>query len=168
MAERFLCALAGYDRETEAHLAGLQNELYAHGFSGTQTRNLPQHITLGSFPTDQEAALSERLRRIARETRPFEVTFNHLGLFSGGRVLFVAPDPNRPLLALRERFDSSDNWTPHTTMLIDEPEPVLRALPVLTERFAPFRGRVERLYLYEFWPTRFILSLPLNEKEVHP
>ncbi len=168
MADRFLCVLAGYDRDTEAYLAGLQNELYARGFSGTQTRNLPQHITLGTFPTDREAALSERLRRVACEARPFDVTFNHLGLFSGGRVLFVAPDPNHPLLALRERFGPSDNWTPHTTMLIDEPEPVLRALPVLTGRFAPFRGRVERLYLYEFWPTRFILSLPLTEKEAHP
>ena len=162
MGDRFLCVLAGYDDRTGAHLAALQNDLYARGFCGTQTRNLPQHITLGSFPTDREAALVEQVRAVARETRPFSLTFNHLGLFSGGRVLFVAPDPNRPLLALKERFGDSTGWTPHTTMLIDEPETVLRALPPLTGGFAPFEGRVERLFLYVFWPTRHIVDVPLG------
>ena len=162
MGNRFLCVLAGYDDLTEAYLAGLQSDLYAQGFSGTQTRDLPQHITLGSFPTDRESALIGQVCAAARETRPFSLTFNHLGLFSGGRVLFVAPDTNRPLLALKERFGSSAGWTPHTTMLIDEPQTILRALPPLTGGFAPFAGRVERLFLYEFWPTRLILELPLG------
>ncbi|MGN0793411.1 MAG: hypothetical protein ACI4MG_02930 [Aristaeellaceae bacterium] len=53
-------------------------------------------------------------------------------------------------------------WTPHTTMLIDEPEVVGRALPVLMRHFAPITARIDRLHLCAFWPTREILTVALT------
>lgn len=161
-ADRFLCVLAGFDGETEARLAALQNRLYRQGFTGTQSKNIPLHITLGTFPPPEEEAAREAMARAAGACSPFEVDFEHIGVFGGSRVLFVAPDISRPLLRLKEHFGPSGRWTPHTTMLMDRPEAVYRALPVLAEGFQAFQGQVTALHLYEFWPARHILSLPLS------
>ena len=160
--DKALYILAGYDDATEAHLSALQNSLYERGFSGTHTRGLPQHITLGSFPTDREDEVISLLKRTADEISPFEVTFNHAGIFGGSKVLFIAPDTCPALLSLKERFGSSYNWTPHTTMLIDEPDVIYRALPVVMEGFSAFSGRVTSLHLYEFFPTRYITTVYLK------
>ena len=163
MTDKALYILAGYDNATEQHLSSLQNELYKHGFSGQQTKNIPQHITLDSFPCEQEQELITRLQALATDTKEFPVTFSHIGIFSGSKVLFVAPDCSKELLELKEKFGSSEGWTPHTTMLIDEPETILQAAPILLERFSPFAGKVTALHLYEFWPTRHILSVALGK-----
>ena len=163
MADKALYILAGYDGETEKYLSGIQNELYAQGFAGTHTKGIPQHITMGSFPTKREAELIALLKRLSKEETAFEVTFNHVGIFGGGKVLFIAPDTSAQMLALKERFGGSDNWTPHTTMLIDQPEVIYRALPVVMNSFKAFRGRITALHLYEFFPTRHILSVDLDD-----
>jgi 2'-5' RNA ligase len=162
MADKILCVLAGYDEKTEARLAALQNRLYENGFAGTQTRNIPQHITLGTFSPEEEEALLPRMRQAAGECAPFPVTFNHAGVFGGARVLFIAPDISHELLRLKEHFGPACGWTAHTTMLIDEPQTIYQALPLVMEGFSAFAGEVSSLHLFEFLPTRHILSLPLG------
>ena len=162
MADKAIYILAGYDSDTEQYLSSLQNALYEAGFSGQQTKNIPQHITLDSFPVEMEQELIDRLQVLSKDTKAFSMAFSHIGIFSGSKVLFVAPDTNRELLELKELFGPPENWTPHTTMLIDEPEIILQAAPILLERFSPFSGRVTALHLYEFWPTRHILSVDLK------
>ncbi|MBE6616960.1 MAG: 2'-5' RNA ligase family protein [Ruminococcaceae bacterium] len=159
MSEKALYVLAGYDEITEMHLANIQNTLYEHGFTGTHTKNIPQHITLGSFPTEKEAELIGLLRKLSIDVPSFEITFNHIGIFGGARVLFVAPDSNDQLLKLKEMFGSSYNWTPHTTMLIDNPDTIYKALPFVMKKFSAFKGRITALHLYEFFPTRHIMSV---------
>ena len=159
MGDKFLCVMAGYDERTENHLAAIQNKLYEAGFVGTHTKNLPQHITLGTFPIEDEIRLASLVRRVAQKTKMFDITFNHIGVFGGSKVMFIAPDPNNSLLALKEQFGSSFNWTPHTTMLIDEPHTIVDALRIVAENFSAFQGTVQNIHLYEFWPTRHIISL---------
>ena len=156
-----LYILASYDDETEKYLSGIQSKLYEAGFEGWQTKNIPMHITLESFPTDQEKDLIERVKRVASETSSFEVTFNHIGIFQGGNTMFIEPNTNAALLKLRETFGSSYHWTPHTTMLIEEPEVICQALPHVISAFGPFEGKVTTLHLYEFFPARHILSVDL-------
>lgn len=162
MENKFLCVMVGYDDVTEMHLAKIQTILYENGFIGNHTKNLPQHITIGSFPVEKEEEIVRLMKQAASEREPFDITFNHIGIFGGGNVLFVAPDPNSTLFKLKELFGDSDNWTPHTTMLIDKPENIYAALPIVVENFSSFRGQVQNIHLYEFWPTRHILSLNLN------
>ena len=164
MAEKFLCVLAGYDDATEAHLAGLQQRLYDAGFVGTHTKNIPQHATVGFGDCEKEAEMVRFVKDVAAKSAPFDVTFNHIGIFGGGKVLFIAPDASHALLDLKENFGSSDNWTAHTTMLIDEPDVIRAALPILQQHFAAFRGQFTHLHLYEFWPTRHICSVRLGDK----
>lgn len=163
MSDRILCVLAGYDAATEQLLADIQNRLYEKGFVGEHTKNLPQHITLATFPASEEARVAALAEQAAGETTSFGITFNHIGIFGGSRVLFIAPDTNRNLLDLQERFAPSDNWTPHTTMLIGEPELIGLALPVVADHFRAFRGRVETLYVYEFWPSQLIGTYTLQK-----
>ncbi len=158
-----LYILAGYDDNTEKYLSGIQNKLYESGFVGTQTKNIPMHTTLGSFPCEKEEELIEFLKKLSAETKAFEVTFNHIGMFGGGNVLFIAPDANHRLLDLKEKFGSSYNWAAHTTMLIDDARVVQQALPVVLEQFKSFSGKVSKLHLYEFFPTRHIISVDLAE-----
>ena len=162
MSEKSLYVLAGYDEETEERLSSVQDLLYSRGFAGTQTKNIPQHITLGSFPVEEEAALTGLLPGIAAGTRKFDVTFNHVGIFGGGKVLFIAPDTCRELLDLKERFGSGAGWTPHTTMLIDDPDIILSALTAVMSAFSPFSGKVTSLHLYEFFPARHIMTVKLD------
>lgn len=165
MADKALYILAGYDEKTETYLSGIQSQLYAQGFIGTHTKGIPQHITLGSYPVGKEEELIRQLHQLGKTTEAFGVTFNHVGIFGGSRVLFIAPDVNHPLLSLKENFGDSLGWTPHTTMLIDEKETMLKALPIVMDAFASFSGKVTTLHLYEFWPTRHILTVELAQPD---
>lgn len=158
-----LYILAGYDEASEEILAGFQNILYDRGFVGTHTKNIPMHITLGSFPTDREEALKALLGKLSEEVDSFEVTFNHVGIFGGAHVLFAAPDMSDELLELKEKCSDSFHWTPHTTILIDEPDVIFRAAPYVINEFKPFVGRINSLHLYEFFPTRHIMSVTLRD-----
>ena len=160
-----LYIMAGYDDTTENCLAGIQQKLYDAGLTGLHTKNLDQHITLQSYPTDMEAELVEMIQKIAADTDSFEVCFSHIGIFSGGRVLFIAPDKDAKLIELKEKFGPSFDWTPHTTMLLDDPENIQNAVPIVMESFSSFTGKVTNLQLYEFWPTRHILTVKLRGEE---
>lgn len=47
-------------------------------------------------------------------------------------------------------------------MLIDEPENIQQAVPMVMREFASFNGKVTCLHLYEFWPTQPILTVSLE------
>lgn len=89
----------------------------------------------------------------------FDIRLSNIGLF-GLDVLFIAPSVNHELLDLQQYFnhDFADGleWTAHTTMLIDDHKTILEALPLVTDNFKSFTGKIESISLYEFWPTRFI------------
>ena len=163
MENKFLCIMAGYDDNTERQLSEIQNKLYEKGFCGNHTKDLPQHITLGTFPVDKERELVNLLKKVAKETRRFDITFNHIGIFGGSQVLFIAPDTNYSLLKLKENFGESFDWTPHTTMLIDNVENIFSATKILTEKFSSFQGQVQNIHLYEFFPSRHILTLTFDK-----
>ena len=167
MDNKSLYILAGYDDGTEKILSGVQNKLYESGFDGSQTKNIPMHFTLGSYDTVHEEELKRRIEKTAEEQKAFEVTFTHIGLFRlpVNDVLFIAPEVNKEMLQLKDRFsDNKDQftWSAHTTLLIDKPEKILSAMPIVLDEFKSLSGHVEKLYLYEFWPTRRIMTVQLK------
>ncbi len=162
MGEKYLCIMAGYDDETSTKLEAFRQQVINAGFLGTQTTGIPHHITLGTFPVDKECELIAQIQEIAAAADAFPVTFNHIGIFQGSKVLFIQPDSSHELLTLQSSFGTNYGWTPHTTMLIDEPENVVKAVPALLRNFSAFGGKVTQLHLYEFWPTRHILTVNLG------
>ena len=165
MAEQFLTLMADLDEDSRQRLSGWYDALKSAGFTGTQTPGLPYHISMATFPTGQEKEAVETAKRAAAEFSPVSVHYSHIGMFAGGRILFAAPERNPGLDLLHEACRSPEPqqypWTPHTTVLIDEPETVHAALPLFIRSFAPFAGKIVRLHLCAFWPTREILSVNL-------
>ena len=166
MAEQFLTLMADFDNETQARLAGWYRALREAGFTGVQTPDVPYHISLATFPTDREKKAAEIMRKAAAEFAPVPVHISHIGMFAGGKVLFAGPEKDAGLAALREACKPETPetwpWTPHVSLLIDEPETVQEAIPVLVREFTPFVGTVTRLHLCAFWPTREIAAIALT------
>ena len=166
MSEKFLCIIATFDEETSKGMKEIYHTINEVGIIGKQTPNLPHHITLAYFDTSREDEIKELLQEVCARTKSFDLSFNHIGLF-GLKVLFLAPDVNYELLELHKELDrdgvkSSQGWTAHTTILIDEPEIIQKALPLVTQNFKQLNGRVESVSLYEFFPTRFITKINLQ------
>jgi len=167
MAEQFLTLMADFDNKSQIIMEEWYEKLKEAGFTGVQTPGLPFHISMGTFALDKETEVVEEMKRLAAEIPPVPVHISHIGVFTGGKVLFGGPDMNPPtLLYLREaiRVETCEQfpWTPHATILIDEPETICQALPELTKVFRPFQGHIVRLHLCAFWPTREIASVELT------
>ena len=159
MKDKFLCVMAQYDKEAQQKLKEIQNILADNGFVGKQTPNLPFHITLGSFDVSQEVLIKEKVKMVSEKINKFDIRLSNIGLF-GLDVLFLAPSVNKELLDLQQYFNHNFadrlGWTAHTTMLIDDHETILKAVPFVANNFKSFTGKIESISLYEFWPTRFI------------
>ena len=167
MAEQFLTLMADLDNDSQAIMSGWYDTLKEAGFTGTQTPGLPYHISLATFPLEKEQEAVALMQKVAAEFAPVRVHISHVGMFAGGKVLFGAPDMSPELTELHEACAKETSqtypWTPHATILIDEPETVYAALPVLMKSFYPFVGKVTRLHLCAFWPKREIAAVELKE-----
>jgi 2'-5' RNA ligase len=167
MNNKSLYLLAQFDKKTQQILTGYDDILRQNGFVGNQTRNIPYHITLGERDTNCEDQLIDELKKICAGTACIDIHLSHIGLFGLG-VLFISPDMNFELLTLQQKFfphcgNGAYNWTAHATLLIDEPERILNALPIAAKNFTPFKARIESIALYEFFPIRFIKECSLSD-----
>lgn len=169
MAETFLTLMADYCEADQQRMSVWYDALQEASFTGTQTPNLNHHISLATFPLEQEAEAIALARAVAARFAPVDVAIRHVGVMPGGRCLFAAPDMSPGLVALQKACDNGPlngyPWLPHTTMLIDEAETIGRALPVLMKQFTPLMAKLDRLHLCAFWPTREILTVDLTGKE---
>lgn len=159
--------MAELDNDTQVRMSGWYDTFKIHGFIGTQTAGLPYHISLASFPLEKEQEVARLTKRIASVFPAVHVHVSHIGLFAGGKVLFCAPEREEKLNELHASCEAISGsrypWTPHITMLIDEPDKVCSALPLLVKSFCPFVGTIVRLRLCAFWPEREIVSVELNK-----
>lgn len=168
MAEEFLTLMADLDDESQKKMKNWYDKLKEAGFTGRQTPDIPYHITIASFSLEKEAEVKAEMMQLAGKFAPITVHISHIGIFAGGNVLFGAPDMTHSgLSALHEAIhtESIDKhpWTPHATILLDDQETILKALPVLLNSFCPFFARVTRLHLCAFFPTREIASVELKK-----
>ena len=166
MAESFLTLMADYCEEDQQRISVWYDALQTAGFTGTQTPGLNHHISLATFPLEKEAEAIALTKRIAAEYSCVSADIRHVGVFPGGKVLFAAPDMSPEPVALQQACSNGPvngyPWTPHTTMLIDTPERIGEALPVLMAAFTPIRAKITHLHLCAFWPTREILTIKLT------
>ena len=168
MAEEFLTLMADLDEESQKIMGEWYEKLQDAGFIGEQTPNLPFHISLASFSLEKELEVVSEMKELAEQFSTVPVHISHIGLFAGGRVLYAAPDMNPAgLLEVREAIKTETDerflWTPHATILIDNEETIQKALPVLIKHFHPFMGKITKLHLCAFWPTREIASISLKQ-----
>ncbi|HPF87064.1 MAG TPA: 2'-5' RNA ligase family protein [Candidatus Limiplasma sp.] len=167
MEEKHIYAIAQFDAQTQQRLSALYLQLVNAGFTGTQTKGIPYHITLGTFDVADEALVASRAQAAARNARAFSIRLAFIGLF-GLDVLFLAPAVKRQLLDLHQAIvpcgDSADEhpWVAHTTLLMDTPDVIRQAVSVAAQHFIPFRATVESIGVYEFFPEREVGVFPLE------
>ncbi len=167
MDGRHLYAVAQFDAQTDEKLGELYQKLAAEGLIGTQTKGIPYHITLGTFAIEDEVEVIRRAHEAARAISAFSLRLAYLGLF-GMNVLFVAPAVKCALLDLLQAVvpgggtEDEFPWVAHTTLLMDEPDVIRRAIPVSVRYFTPFTATVESVGVYEFFPERRIGIYPLQ------
>ena len=100
MEDKSLYLLAEFDDDTERVLSDYYSILKQHGLEGKQTKNIPYHITLGSYDTSYENRLIDELETVCYNTPEIELLLSHLGIF-GLDVLFAGPNINYELLSLQ-------------------------------------------------------------------
>ena len=162
MKGTFLCVMACFDPQADEKFDVIRASLKQAGFKGRQSKNLPNHITLGIYEPDMEESLISRINEIADSFDPISVTLGNIGLFSL-RVAFIAPVVNHRLLEIHEALSFSEEpWSPHVTMLIEDDEVIVKALRIIKESFIPFEATISSICLYQFKPTRFILKRELK------
>ena len=170
MAERFLALMADLDDNTQKIMSGWYEGLTKAGFKGVQTIGLPYHITMGILPLDMEEEAAAKMQKVASEFTEFPVHLSHVGMFAGGRVVFAGPERDSNLNALHEALDfgipQEHPWTPHATIIIDEPETVQAALPHVMKSFTPLLGKVTKLHLCAFQPKREIATAELKKEDL--
>lgn len=162
MAEKFLTVYAVLDKAAQQTLLRFRRILEAAGITGTQTNEIPFHVSLGSYPPDCAETLTARLREVCARTAPFPLRFPALGRFD--RVLFARPEESAAIRRLRGEFDSdyphAFPYKPHCTLLQDAPPNITRAEALLTPCFTPLDARVVGIELGEFFPARRLENAP--------
>lgn len=171
MAEKFLALMADLDDNTQEIMSGWYKTLTGAGFKGVQTPDLPYHITMAILPLEMEDEAVARMQKVASDFTEFPVHLSHMGMFAGGRVLFAGPERDSMLNAFHEalEFDvpQPHPWTPHSTIIIDEPETIQAALPLVVKSFKPIVGKITRLHLCAFQPKREIAAIELKKDNKH-
>ena len=67
MAESFLCLMADLDEGVQKNMTAWYEELQKEGFTGTQTPNLPYHISLATYPLEMEDEVLANVKKVASE-----------------------------------------------------------------------------------------------------
>ncbi|MDE5580397.1 MAG: hypothetical protein K2I95_03145, partial [Treponemataceae bacterium] len=70
---KFLTVFAVFDEATQKKLKGFQDSVLGLGCLGTQTMDIPFHISLGSFKVEDECALKARITSACSHQRAFEI-----------------------------------------------------------------------------------------------
>jgi 2'-5' RNA ligase len=119
------------------------------------------HVTLSATRTGlpELPAVHRVAAEVAARHRAFDLPLEHVGLFPGGGVLWLAPAPSAALAALQADADATlvasgrarafdtavpEHWTPHCTLATGlRPEELGTAVELLARRWRPVRARVE-------------------------
>jgi 2'-5' RNA ligase len=167
--DKKLYLLAELDDDAQMKIKEFEKILMENNLTGKQTKDIPYHITLCSYSLDQENYLKCLMEKIGEEKtfNKIKITFSNFGLF-GLNVLFLSPCMNKKLIELYDyikvnSFNEKDDLSAHVTLLIDEPENILKILPKMVENNKPIDGKIKDISLYEFFPKRFIKKIELNE-----
>jgi 2'-5' RNA ligase len=160
--KRFLTVMAVLDSDTQGRMEEIQKRIIQSVGEGTQTMGIPFHITLGSYATSKLEAVISVIKRVAADTKPFEIELSGLGSF-GDRVLFIKPDISHELLHLRSFFENDYangyEWVPHATLFCGEDKQVRAARELVSSIYLPESAKIVGIELGEFFPANKKFSM---------
>lgn len=141
--------------------------------------NIPPHVTLGCFFSDEQVDLHERVESFAKSVTPFEATFHSIGAFEP-YVLFVSPVKDECLTQLNALLHESllnsyepaenanylpDRWMPHCSLAVRlDAEQFAKAKVIESEIDLPFTARVTKIALAKCNPYNVMATWNINEE----
>ena len=163
--DKKLYLLAELDDASQLEIKEIEKIIIEDGFIGKQTKDIPYHITLRSFSIEMENYLKNLMENLSKTFKKINIKFSSLGLF-GLNVLFMNPDMNMELIKMYNyvkdnSFEKDFDLSAHTTLIIDEPENIIKILPKIVEKYKGLNGKIKYVSLYEFFPMKFIKRIEL-------
>ena len=160
--DKFITVMAIFDGKTQKkfeELNGLMKEKF--GADG-KTKDIPYHISLGSYAPEDTEKIVERIKQVAREIKSFPVIFEGLQHF-GNVVRFMKPRMSEELMNLHLHFDNDyangyPEWAAHATVFIHKEPTELELTDALQEKLEALKeARIVGIELGEFFPAKFIV-----------
>lgn len=167
--DKFITVMAVLDDRTQEIMESMAKELLSQYGPDKKTKNIPYHISLGSYAPEDAEMIVERIRQVAKETKPFEIKLLGLNHF-GNKVRFLEPELSEDLMNLHLHFDSDyangyPGWMPHATVYIHEEPREIEVSKELAEKMESVKtAKVVGIELGEFFPARFIAREMFEEE----
>jgi len=144
--DKQLYLLAELDDDSQLKIKEIEKIILENGLVGRQTPDIPYHITLCTFPVEMEDYLKELLEKAGKKFKKIIIKCSSLGLF-GLNVLFMNPDMNSLLIELYDyvnvkSLEKGKDLAAHVTLLIDEPENIIKILPKIVEKNKGITGNI--------------------------
>lgn len=168
-----------FDESSDKKIRNLMNQISKNtGNTTLPDNNVPPHITISAFETNDENAAIQCLRKCCKHLRTGELQWVSVSTFFP-YVIYLSPVLNEYLFDMSkiiyDNFTSLDNillnkyyqpynWQPHTTVgrKLSENE-MLLAFETLQKHFTPFKGTVTKIGLARTNPHRDIAVFELNK-----
>ena len=162
--EKFITVMALLDDRTQQLLQQVQNGLEQQYGTDTKTKDIPYHITLGSYPVEQTDEVVSQIIAVAERSENFPVKLNGLGHF-GNTVRYIDPEINEELKELHMHFDSDyangySEWVPHITVYRHSEPAEIELSEQITEKLGQLKEAViVGIELGEFFPAKKIIRV---------
>lgn len=167
MNKKFLTVFVVFDDKTQQILNKIQQEILKLGLKGSQTIDIPFHISLGTYETEDEAELVSKIKEVCDANSSFGLDLTKVNSF-GTRVLFIEPEVNDELLNLRNLFNHDINknlqWHAHATLFIDDLGGQFEQAKEIAEKLfkKKIKAKIVGIQMGEFFPTRMIIAKSLK------
>ena len=162
--EKFITVMAVLDDDTQELLHSIQLDLEQQYGTDTKTKDIPFHITLGSYAVEDTEEIVARIKEVAKNTRCLDIKFSDLDHF-GNMVRFLSPEISNELLDLHQHFDSDyangyPGWIPHATVYRhSEPREIELSKQIADKIEAVKNAKIVGIELGEFFPPKKIIRV---------
>ena len=166
--EKFITVMAVLDDRTQEMMESMAKDMLQQYGPDLKTKGIPYHISLGSYAPEDVEMIVERIKQVAKETKPFEIKILGMNHF-GNKVRFLEPELSEDLMNLHLHFDSDyangyPEWMPHATVYIHEEPKEIELPEVLAKKIETVKtAQVVGIELGEFFPAKFIVREMFGE-----
>ena len=162
--EKFITVMAIFDDNTQKALQSIQESFETVYGTDTKTKDIPFHITLGSYSVEDTDEIVSRITAVASQTTAFDVKFVGLNHF-GSSVRYMEPEISDELLNLHMHFDSDyangfSGWAPHATIYRHSEPTEIELSEEITQRLNLISNpKIIGIELGEFFPPKKIVRV---------
>ena len=160
--EKFITVMAVLDERTQKFMESIARDMLKKYGPDLKTKGIPYHISLGSYAPEDTEMIVERIKQVAKETKPFEIKILGMKHFNN-KVYFLEPELSEDLMNLHLHFDSDyangfPGWMPHATVYIHEEPKEIELSKELAEMVESVKtAKIVGIELGEFFPAKFIV-----------